>query len=218
MSREQIDNIVNMSVEMEKVIPYKIALEGPVCSGKSTAIESIKANGVGVIVEYSEYVVSATRDFPKFPPTNEADAQDNFRFFLELEKRRAQDLKLHNNGQIIIDRSIYTLLAFEAGAFQLTGIDIMSWAVEKLANQKDIIIPYHIIYMDIDNQISKQRATEADIRIPNFLFDEKFNYGFKSFFVGLKEKIPSYVTIVDASQKQSEVLKKIEEKTSNLTK
>lgn len=139
-------------------------------------------------------------------------------FFLELEAKRAQDLRLQKSGLVVIDRSIYTLLAFEAGASRLTGIDIFNWAVETMANQNDIIVPNHVVYMNVNTKVSRQRATEGNIKIADFLFSEVFNSGFRNFFDKLKQGMLDYVTIVDASQKQTEVCREIEVQTSSLTK
>ena len=176
-----------------------IALEGPVCAGKTTVLRSLDNQGVQVIEEYSAYVRSATRDFPKFPPQDEGCAKNSFRFFLDLELARRRDRNLLTNCDcVVLDRSIYTLLAFEAGTAKLTGIDILSWAVEFLKEHSDkIILPDHIIYIDTPVDVSTKRAEDGNIRIADFLLTAAFNEGFRHFFVALREPRPEFVTFVD---------------------
>lgn len=181
-----------------------IALEGPVCAGKTTVLGGLREQEIPVVDEYSEYVASTTRDFPKFPPQDEEAAKDSFRFFFELEARRKQDMEATGNNRAVLDRSIYTLLAFEVGASRLTGISILPWAVEYLEENKDkIIMPEQVVYMDIPAEISRSRAREGQIRIADFLLTDGFNGGFRDFFMALKEKAPELVCIVDATGEQS---------------
>lgn len=190
----------NTSQEFEQHSGEVIALEGPVCSGKSTVLLGLAASGlVNPILEYSEYVDSATADFPKFPPQDDRAAKSAFELFLDLERQRFRDFN-QTRGSRILDRSIFTLLAFEAGASRITGIDIMSWAYERLSQTShEIIWPHHILYFDQPTDVSLVRAKENNIRIPDFQFDIEFNAEFRSFFMQLFERQPGFITIINSS-------------------
>lgn len=187
-----------------------VALEGPVCAGKTTVIEKLRNPSAAVVGEYSEYVVSATRDFPKFPPADEKAAKDSFRFFFELEVKRKQNMDASGGNIVLLDRSIYTLLAFEVGASRLTGINILPWAVEYLEKNRDeIIIPEQVIYMDVPAEVSRRRAEEGGILIAEFLLTNEFNEGFKDFFMELKEKEPEMVVVVRATKDRQSIGKEV---------
>lgn len=188
------------------------AVEGPICAGKSTLIDSITESGQTERVrEYSEYVRSATLNFPKFPPQDEAKAQRAFEFFLELERFRLRDYQTRSK-EVLLDRSVFTLLAFEVGASSITGINILPWAIDRvIQTRNEIIWPDHIIYLDVPVEVSRNRSQVDKIKMPEFQFDLGFNAGFKALFVTVKQVMPVYVTVLDATQTQekmqSEVLK-----------
>jgi len=193
-------------VESEPKGPIVVAIEGPVCAGKSTLVERLNQEGLGIVLEYSEYVAHANQDFPKFPPADEEAAKRSFDFFLNLERRRSQDMAGLGQHKVAIDRSIFTLLAFEVGAARITGIDISEWAVEKLSSEGDLIVPDHVFYLDVPVAVSRERAEKNGIPIPAFLLSEEFNQGFRDFFIGLEQAMPDYTTFVSALGDSNEVL------------
>lgn len=198
-------------VEIEPRRSLVVAIEGPVCAGKSTLVENLNQDGLGTILEYSEYVAHANQDFPKFPPADEEAAKKSFEFFLNLERRRSQDMAELTQNKIAIDRSVFTLLAFELGAAKITGIDISDWAVERLSKENDLIAPDYVFYLDVPVAISSQRAERNGIPIPAFLLSEKFNQGFRDFFVGLEQTMPGYITFVSAQKESDEVFAGLQE-------
>lgn len=189
MNPELVVSVVERDklIESEPKSTRVVAIEGPVCAGKSSLVNSLIGSGLGGILEYSEYVGHANQDFPKFPPRDAEQAKRSFEFFLDLEKQRILDMQLLTQSNVVIDRSIFTLLAFEAGASRITGIDIFDWAVERLLQEEEIILPDHVVYLDVAPQVSIQRAEENDIPIPKFLLSEEFNRGFRDFFIALSE-------------------------------
>lgn len=218
MNTERIKQILERGreVENEPASATIVAVEGPVCAGKSTLIKHLKIASVGIIDEYSEYVASANRDFPRFPPSSPKQAQRNFEFFLGLEKRRTLDLAKLRQNKIAIDRSIYTLLAFEAGASKITGIDIFDWAVDRLEAENEIILPDHIIYLDVPMAVSSRRAQENNIQIPIFLLSDEFNEGFRNIFQRLAIAKPEFVTIIDAQQDELSILSLVHRRVTSL--
>lgn len=213
MNTERLGQIIDKPrlVEAKHANAMVVAIEGPVCSGKSTLLKHLKASGVGVVNEYSEYVAKANRDFPKFPPTSYEQAQHGFEFFLDLEKKRIADFTNIDSSKIALDRSIYTLLAFEVGASPITKINIFDWATNRVQKEDDLILPDHIIYLDVPTDISRNRAEVNNISIPKFLLTNEFNNGFRSFFQSLAISNLNYVTMVDAQLEPEVVFKKVED-------
>ena len=188
-----------------------VALEGPVCAGKSTLLGTLSGYGFSGINEYSEYVSSTRKDFPIFPPNSPDVSEASFQFFLELERQRFQSMSDQIvSGPTILDRSIHTLLAFEVGAKQLTGIDILPWATKFVSNHpENIIWPNHIVYLDLAPDESLLRAKKENHKTADFLFDSGFNQGFCSYFLKLKELYPSCVTFIDASNSREQVVQDV---------
>lgn len=184
-----------------------LALEGPVCAGKTTLINDLLPCGFQKVPEYVDFALDNNLKLPKFPPKSETEAKATFEFYLELEKKRQSGLR---KGKWLLDRSKYTLLAFEAGARNLTQIDIFSWACDLVEQRSyEIIDPDHTLYIDVIPQESRRRATLAHMGTPDFLFSEKFTTGFKNAFIFFENITPGRITFVDGCRPYEVVLSDI---------
>lgn len=109
-----------------------IAIEGSVCAGKSTLLGKIGAqSNASIVSEYMIYRPAPGLTLHKFPPQNEQEARENFSYFLEVEKLRKRDYGLSLARLKYLDRSIFTLLAFELGLRAVYGINIFDWGYVK---------------------------------------------------------------------------------------
>lgn len=199
--------------ELEKATAT-IAVEGPVCSGKSTLLETIKQKtSSGIIDEYMLYQDFVGRTSFMFPPRDVSQAKENFLSFMKIEKLRKSDYDSLSRKVRYIDRSIYTLLAFELGSYFFTGIDIFEWALDHSmeASNKDIIIPDHVLYLDVSRKAALERARAAGMKTLSFLFSDQFNSSFRSFFIALNQVRPGYVTFVNTDRNRSAIYQECEE-------
>lgn len=182
------------------------AIEGPVCAGKSTLIERCKRDGIKTIPEYGEYVIAASKSFPNFPPKDEEEAKKNFQFLLDIEALRQQEHEAGKSSLTALDRSILTLISFEAGAARLTGINIFDWALdEAIKNRAGVIFPDHVFYIDIPMDIARRRAELAGMGTSPFLFSKDFNDGVRVAFDKFEMRWPGLVTYLDGSKNQEAV-------------
>lgn len=181
-----------------------IALEGPVCAGKTSFINDITRFGYQKIPEYVDYAQNNNFKLPKFPPQNETEAKASFEFYLELEILRQQGV---SSGNWLLDRSKYTLLAFEAGSSSLTQIDIFAWACRLTEERKDEVLePDRVYYIDVPPQESRRRAIQANMKTPDFLFSLEFTSGFKQAFEQFKNQEPNRFIFIDGVRPYQEVL------------
>ena len=183
-----------------------IAVEGSVCAGKSTLLKRIAClNPEAIVNEYMVYPPIPNKPLRNFPPQDSQEAKENFLYFLEVEKLRKEDHALSQTSAKYLDRSIFTLLAFELGMYFVSGIDIFGWGLSQVTSSKDIIIPDKIVYLDVSKQVALERARGANMKVPMFLFSDEFNSGFRSLFVTLNKIKPGYVTFINADQSEDSV-------------
>lgn len=185
-----------------------VAIEGPVCAGKTTLIHSLQPLGFTQIPEYVDFAFDNSFRLPKFPPLSEEEARTSFHFYLELETKRKPRIPL--KGVVLLDRSVFTLLAFEAGARKLTNIDIFDWAIDQISlRQNELMIPDQVLYIDVPVEESRRRAAAAGMGTPDFLFSPEFSSGFKDAFKEFSSKHPGRFTFVNGCQSQEELIKEV---------
>lgn len=201
--RKLVDLCTNSGEDGVKVV----ALEGQVRAGKSTIIDKYSKDGKLGIQEYSSYVDTPKIDFPEFPPKDADEAMQNSDFFLRLESQRSKVLRDSDfTGTALVDRSIFSLIAFEHGACESTGFDISDSVIDNIIDKnQEFILPKHVIYLDIELDEAKRRAAAAGVWIADFLLTQGFNFKFKEFFVNLENEFPSFVTILNANKSAEDV-------------
>ena len=178
-----------------------IGIEGRVCSGKTTLLESCQRDGLFTIEEYREYVLRASKTFAKFPPVSADQAKKNFLDLLEIEKARLKVRQREPKRLAVLDRSIFTLVSFEAGASQLSGINIFGWALEEvLKNRDQVIWPDEVVYLDTSANEAKRRAEIAGMGTSLFLFDERFNDGVRQAFEVFESQELTTVNFIDGER------------------
>lgn len=202
----------NLGVNDSNGDEITVALEGPVCAGKSSLLDGLVRLKWNVIEEYREYLVKANKSFPKFPPCSDSEAKRNFEAVLELEEERFADYKMKKGAfkKTALDRSIFTLLAFEKGSSRLSNINIYHWAIDRVVKSIDvagIIWPNKVSYLDIPNEVARARANLKNLGTAAFLFEEEFNQGFREsiYDLGRIFKIPIFE--IDGTQTKPLVLR-----------
>lgn len=153
-----------------------IALEGGICSGKTTLAKQLEKRGFLSIPEYMDIITPQEQ--------KELDAlisQDKsaLPFFLKMEKRRkelyfAQCLQ----KDCVLDRSYLTLFAYEFAKNNQYPV------LTELAQSENIIVPDLIVFLDVSNPIRRQRSiSRGDIDMPEIFLNSDFNQKLKTFFL-----------------------------------
>lgn len=153
-----------------------IALEGGVCSGKTTLCRRLQETGFIHVNEHMTFLTSADWEtFRQTDPTRRID------FLLTVEeKRQALMARLLDMGRnIVLDRTFLSLYAFEyaKGRFEK--------AAEFKEKQKQFLNPDLILFLSVDEQTRRRRSAQRGDSFTaesDFFLQDSFNNGLKTFF------------------------------------
>lgn len=212
MGRPEFSELSHCHIEQKErlFLGRVIALEGPVCAGKTTVLRNLAQRGLPTLREYGEYVVSAKNDFPSFPPRTKEEALSNFQFFLELEQQRFADSRQFSNERtLVLDRSVLSLLAFEYTAPPFTGINILPEATRMVAEHPGVVFPDKVVYLHVSHEKIVRRRQLCSGFYLELLLDPVFNNGFREFFEKCSEQRPEWVTIVNTHKSIAKVTQEV---------
>jgi thymidylate kinase len=185
-----------------------VALEGPVCAGKTTVAKSLGSVCTRVVPEYLDLPGAASRVGVDVPAAG--DGLRRLRLLLEIERHRV--LHLPRVGSILLDRSVFTLIAYEAGLAAMSAANVLSAAAGEVANAIErggVVLPGRVMYLDCPAASCRERAAAAGMQTPAFLFDTAFRGGFRQVFVRLELAAPGTVLFVDADRSEGDVVKEV---------
>lgn len=197
---------------VETTIPV-IALEGQSYAGKSTALATLRQEGYGAIREYSEYKTTPASDH--FVPLARDAAQEDFLFYLAIERQRYQECLEARCQQraVFVDRSILTLIAYRCAILHLSvsaGLETVAWAMEQVVSGVfPILYPQHVIYLHTPLQVLKQRHQIAGDHLPSYFMDKQFYTAFLTFFQAWQREAPAQITMIDGTGKEEGTLQQI---------
>lgn len=180
-----------------------IALEGGICSGKTTLAKQLEKIGFFNVPEYMDIITPQEQ--------KELDAlisQDKsaLSFFLKMEKRRKE---LYGTQCLqkdsVLDRSYLTLFAYEFAKNNQHPV------LTESVSRERVITPDLIIFLDVNDQLRKHRSiNRGDIDMPEMFLNSEFNRNLKTFFV---EKTPEKCIFVNseklAPEQMASILKDI---------
>lgn len=170
-----------------------IALEGGICSGKTTLAKQLEKRGFFYIPEYMEVIIPQEQ---KELDNLISQGKSALPFFLKMEKRRKDLYDLQSlRRDSVLDRSYLTLFAYEfAKNNKCPTLD--------LALKENVIIPDLIIFLDVADKIRKQRSFERrDIDMPEIFLNSEFNRRLKTFFL---EKLSEKCIFINSEKLEPE--------------
>ena len=176
-----------------------IALEGGICSGKTTLAKQLEIKGFFSVPEYMDII---TPQEQKELDTLISQDKSALPFFLRMEKRRkelygAQCLQKDS----VLDRSYLTLFAYEFAKNNQYS------ALSELVQKENVIIPDLIIFLDVNDQVRRQRCiNRGDIDMPKIFLNSEFNRNLKKFFL---EKSSEKCIFVNSENLESEQMASI---------
>ena len=184
----------------------RIAIEGPVCAGKTTLSDNLvraySEHRLCVIPDYSDFV-GGGRNLPNPLPANTEDELDALDRFRQLERDRFEQYS--RATQIcVIDRSIHTLLAHCIGVEFHCGRSWFDPALQRLQAADEMVWPDLIIYLDIplSTILERNRGKFPDTSL---FTDERFNAGFRDYFIPTLRVGRTGVRVVDGTISPNEV-------------
>jgi|SRR5579859_2061383 len=120
--------------------PRIAALEGGVCAGKTTLSHQLAEDGHWYVVpEYVEWLTIRGRRSPR------GRAQSRFPGFVRIEEEREEVVR-STRGPVLLDRSVFTLLAFEYTMWRMGRPSVWPSALETLFRPQ-VMIPSKILYL-----------------------------------------------------------------------
>lgn len=153
-----------------------IALEGGVCSGKTTLCRQLQEKGFMHVSEHMTFL--SPQDWERFECTDPVHRID---FLLGVEeKRQALMTRLLDMGQnIVLDRTFLSLYAFEYAKGRFVK------AEEFKEKRKSFLNPDLILFLSVDEQTRRRRSAQRGdsfTAASDFFLQDSFNDGLKSFF------------------------------------
>lgn len=172
---------IPLNTKLKFKMPFNcITLEGGVAAGKSTVCSLLQKNhGFIHIPEYMDLALD-----PPASMLSKREPIDRFRFFLGIERLRSDRAMLHvTTKKIALDRSFFTLLAFEYAQKKMGKSSISINSLTKLEKEGlQIIIPRMIMFLDVSDQERLRRVSQRGEPILNDLVSPTFNCHLKNFF------------------------------------
>ncbi|MBN1172925.1 MAG: hypothetical protein JXA67_12185 [Micromonosporaceae bacterium] len=183
-----------------------IALEGPCCAGKTTlgrGLTSLLSESIGYVQDYSDFV-GGGRNLPPAVPDDLDSEERALRELLRIEADRTAGPLAAQPELLLIDRSVYTLLAHCHALEQMTGVPYGDLAHRMLTESKIPVWPDLVLYLDVSQETvdARNRGKFA----PGSIFvDPQFNMGFRSYFRRLADAGLTRIVWLDAARTPEEL-------------
>ena len=160
-----------------------IALEGGICSGKTTLAKEFARQGFYLIPEYMDIIQPYEEERINDLASSNKSA---INVFLEIEKRRKEIyLKNYSDKNAILDRSYLTLFAYEYAI----GRDISNMQFPNLV--QNVITPDLVVFLDVNDKLRAKRSYDrCDEDMPEIFLNHNFNRRLKLFFLR-QNQVPS---------------------------
>jgi hypothetical protein len=180
-----------------------IALEGPVCAGKSTLgrclVWDLGGLNIGYVDDYADHV-GGGRFLPPPMPASLAEEERALGRLLAIEADRTAHVR-EPGGRwdlVILDRSVHTLLAHCHALTRMSGLDFSGLAERVVNSSCAALWPDRIVYLDAADSVIGARNT-GKFENGSLFVDTKFNAGFREYFVKLARRGDGRVVWLDAA-------------------
>jgi predicted ATPase len=179
-----------------------LALEGPVCAGKSTILAALQKEGYTGVEEYMD--LPGGRQLSGSGPTSGNAALVRGRALLALEVERMTRLA-SSRSPVVLDRCALSLLAYELG-LAATGRPHIAASITAALDAQPTIRPSRIVYLDCPADVLRARAQSSGVGTPDLYLDDRFNAGARALFAALDAARHGSVVFVRADRSRAQVL------------
>lgn len=132
-----------------------VAIEGPCCAGKTTLSHALLTRLTGCTVTavrcYADHV-GGGRFLPRPVPETVDEDQDAVHALLEVETDRVASARTDTSDLVLMDRSVYTLLAHRHALERVTGLRCSTAAECIITRSHAPVWPDLVLYLDIGQQ------------------------------------------------------------------
>lgn len=178
-----------------------VALEGPCCAGKTTLgrelLRLLDDLSVSYVPCYAEHV-GGGRFLPPPVPHSLTEDQAALRTLLAVEFDRTAGARAQPHDVVLLDRSVYTLLAHRYALEHLVELALCIPARQFLTQSDIPCWPDLVLYLDLPQKAIPNR-NNGKFASGNILIDPRYNAGVRSFFERLAESGGQKVAWLDAT-------------------
>jgi thymidylate kinase len=180
---------------------FIVALEGPCCAGKTTLSRALLATMSALTISHVECYadhVGGGRFLPRPIPQTPAEDQDGLRVLLDIEADRTARSRAGRSDLVLIDRSVYTLIAHRAGLERTTDLTLRATAEGIIATSTAPLWPDLVAYLDVP-QSAVHARNRGKFPADSVFINADFNDGVKDYFADVRLQGPSDVMWLDAT-------------------
>ena len=178
-----------------------VAMEGPCCAGKTTLGHTLVAVLDDLVIRYVPCYadhVGGGRFLPRPVPASVAEDQHVMRTLLHVEAERTKYAHTQPYDLVLLDRSVYTLLAHRHALERSTRLGPIDPARQLLARSDLPLWPDLVLYLDLPQEAIGGR-NHGKFGSGNIFIDPWYNAGFRSFFAALATQQPPATAWLDAT-------------------
>ncbi len=184
-----------------------VALEGPCCAGKTTLgqglLRILSDLSVSYVPCYATHV-GGGRFLPRPGPQSLAEDRRALQTLLAVEFDRSAHARSRPNDLVLMDRSVYTLLAHRYALERITNLGLFSAARRFLTSSEVPAWPNLVLYLDLPQETIPDR-NDGKFDTDNVLIDPHYNAGIRSYFAALADAGRPSLVWMDATLDPAEL-------------
>lgn len=177
-----------------------VAIEGPCCAGKTTLgqglLRVLSDLSVSYVQCYADHV-GGGRFLPRPVPRALAEDRTALQALLAVESERNARARSQPNDVVLMDRSVYTLLAHRYALERITRLKLSLPAQAILAKSDTPAWPDLVLYLDLPQEAIPYR-NNGKFDTGNVFIDPHYNAGVRSFFEALADSGQASLLWMDA--------------------
>ena len=194
--------------------PFKISvgIEGPCCAGKTTLSRGLVSKLTGLTISHVQCFadhVGGGRFLPRAVPDTAQEDRDGLEVLLTIEADRTLRARADTRDLVLIDRSVYTLLAHRCALERVTSLICFTTAQGVIAESDAPLWPDLVIYLDVPQDVVHDR-NGGKFPAGSIFIDAEFNAGVRAFFADLAEHGEQDVLWLDATLDPTKLIDRAE--------
>lgn len=189
-----------------------VAVEGPCCAGKTTLSRGLRRRLTDVVVshvpDYADHV-GGGRFLPRAVPTSVKEDQQALQTLLAIEADRVADARASTSSLVLLDRSVYTLLAHRHAIQHITGLPCLAPASRMIECSTAVTWPDLVLYLDVTQQAVHDR-NRGKFPPDSIFIDVDFNAGIRDYFSFASKDQRSPIAWLDATLDPEDLVRSAE--------
>lgn len=196
------------STDSSRPFRTSVGIEGPCCAGKTTLSRGLIADLARMTISHVQCFadhVGGGRFLPRAIPETVEEDRDALEVLLNVEADRTLQAKADRSDLVLIDRSVYTLLAHRSALERVTSLRCLTTAQAAVAESDAPLWPDLVIYLDVPQDVVHER-NRGKFTADSIFIDANFNAGVRAFFADLAEHGQQDVLWLDATLEPAKLI------------